>query len=523
MLDALNIHCEHRSINPGEFLTVLEQIEEVMKPDPPMATPTIFYENESNAVSSIESNASIPSYSSPNISTHSLSIKTEPFGYSNEAQLSATTFRSSQSSIGQRVISPVTEPVTHVQADAAQQFASYLEQQQAAALAQQFAAYMQQQQQAAFAQSVASYMQQQPQQQQEFALPPPFGFNRPPQQATFPPQFGGTRAPHEAAYRSHCAAPVAQQQAACSPKFASLLRPQHAAFQSQFAAPVPQPHGAFQSQFGAPVRVPTEVPFLSGAPNDSQLLFPMCSSWPPFGSPMSQPIGEWRPPYQAPMPQPIGEWRPPYQVLMPQPVASSCPTIWTPQLIGGSASQRHGTSSDSGCTSRSMCSKSTHSDSTMSNITGARGSIPQDIMTSLNEGTQLLLSLQEPHGNAENRGSNFSMYLTDVLLDRRPCKLIPLMREVLSRCGSTPNDQPQLRKAKCGNKLEHLVFICLLASELEHLWATTCYWAHDESLDNSMLTTVYIHPEFYKRSIDINANPKLKILPRKFIRVLFIL
>ena len=487
MLDSLNIYCEHRSTNPAEFLTVLEQIEEVMKPDPPMPTPNLFFENESNAVSYFGSNASLESYSSPNVSSHTHSIKTEASENSNEGQLCAPMLRHSQGSIGQNVISPVTQPVTQLQTDAAQQVASYIEQQQQAAFAQQVDAYMQQQQQqAAFAQSVASYMHQ----QKQFAVPPKFAVSIPPQQAAFPSQF---------------AAPVLQQQAA---------------FQSQFVAPVPVPIVFL----GTPV--PVGAPFLSGAQNDAPVPLPVCSSWPPFKAPMPQPVGAWCLPPRAPMPQPVGAWCSPPRSPMPQPVGSTCPPPWAPQHIRGSEYKRHGTSSDSGFTSTSMrtkASKSTPSNSNMSDISGASISIPQEIMNSLNEGTQLLLSLEEPPGNLENRGSNFSVYLTDALMDRRPCKLIQLMREVLTRCGSTKNDNPQLRKAKCGNKLEHLVFICLLASELEHLWATTCYWAHDESLDNSMLTSVYIHPEFYKRSIDINANPKLKILPLMFIRVFLML
>ena len=131
----------------------------------------------------------------------------------------------------------------------------------------------------------------------------------------------------------------------------------------------------------------------------------------------------------------------------------------------------------------------------------------------LTEGKKLLMRLNEAVAPEISRGSSYSMYLKDVLNDSRPIKLTSLMREILTHCECTKEENPQLRKAKCGSLLEHMVFICLVASELEHLWATTCYWAHDESIDNSMLTSVYIHPEFYKRSIDINANPKLKILP----------
>ena len=138
------------------------------------------------------------------------------------------------------------------------------------------------------------------------------------------------------------------------------------------------------------------------------------------------------------------------------------------------------------------------------------------------EGARLFSSLSLPPPPIDNRGSNYSMYVNDVLLSYRPCKLTDLMCEVLTRCGHTDNQIPNLRKAKCGTLLEHLVFICLLASEFEHLWATTCYWAHTESSENSMLTSVYIHPEFYKRSIDIRAQPKLKILPGINLLQLFI-
>ena len=57
--------------------------------------------------------------------------------------------------------------------------------------------------------------------------------------------------------------------------------------------------------------------------------------------------------------------------------------------------------------------------------------------------------------------------------------------------------------------LHYLIFLIIIASELEHLWKTTCYFAHDECLNNPQLITLYLHREFFKSSMEMNVRPNL--------------
>ena len=57
--------------------------------------------------------------------------------------------------------------------------------------------------------------------------------------------------------------------------------------------------------------------------------------------------------------------------------------------------------------------------------------------------------------------------------------------------------------------VHYLIFVTIIASELEHLWKTTCYFAHDECLNNPQLITVYLHREFFKSSLEMNVRQNL--------------
>ena len=130
----------------------------------------------------------------------------------------------------------------------------------------------------------------------------------------------------------------------------------------------------------------------------------------------------------------------------------------------------------------------------------------------------------EPSRKEYSRRDNVkkaSFYFKDLIHGYRPCTLTPYMLEIFNECELLTSSVPaqvidQMRqetasnrdlspvklRVKCGNNVQHLFFILVLASELDHLWGSASFRIHNNSTDNSLMSSLYLHREYYKLAID---------------------
>ena len=101
----------------------------------------------------------------------------------------------------------------------------------------------------------------------------------------------------------------------------------------------------------------------------------------------------------------------------------------------------------------------------------------------------------------------------------RPFFLCPLMRKIIEN--SIVRETPPTTNFKCANHNLHLVFICMLASELEALWSATSFFAHERSVNPNyrIIKTLYLHKEFYKTAMDIKTAPDVKLSLGNYIKL----
>lgn len=109
-------------------------------------------------------------------------------------------------------------------------------------------------------------------------------------------------------------------------------------------------------------------------------------------------------------------------------------------------------------------------------------------------------------------------YLKDLLGDRRPIRLQSRMQLQLLRCHpcqvdvGNKSDGKTIRMSECRSLSEHLIFICVMADEMEHVYASTCNFAHHQStVLNPILHTLYLQREFWKTAIAFDSDPRLCI------------
>lgn len=97
-----------------------------------------------------------------------------------------------------------------------------------------------------------------------------------------------------------------------------------------------------------------------------------------------------------------------------------------------------------------------------------------------------------------------SPFVLDALDGRRPFSMPSWMAAELSRTGT---ELPH--KTQCQTNGEHIIFICLLASELENLWSAMSNFIHNGIHQVSNLNTLYVHAEFYKRGMRLDADARI--------------
>lgn len=95
-----------------------------------------------------------------------------------------------------------------------------------------------------------------------------------------------------------------------------------------------------------------------------------------------------------------------------------------------------------------------------------------------------------------------SPYMTDVFLEKenpRPFNLPPLAHTILKSCGT------RNQTTVCETAEQHLLLICLVASELEMLWSTLSRRLHIAHIPSLRLRTFYMQPELFDVAVDIKA------------------
>lgn len=96
------------------------------------------------------------------------------------------------------------------------------------------------------------------------------------------------------------------------------------------------------------------------------------------------------------------------------------------------------------------------------------------------------------------------MFVRHVLDGERPCNLSQNLRSFLSQCHSVGNGF-----TTCHSDGQHLLFVMLLASELENLWSALSHFAHNAAPQIKELVTVYLNVEFYKQGIDYTSDGQI--------------
>lgn len=89
-----------------------------------------------------------------------------------------------------------------------------------------------------------------------------------------------------------------------------------------------------------------------------------------------------------------------------------------------------------------------------------------------------------------------SPFLQDCLTKQRPCNVPNGMGVQLSRCKRSKGE------TFCQTNAQHLLFICLIAYELENLWNSLSILAHQAAPQIKDLNTLYLHPEIYKLAME---------------------
>ena len=109
-------------------------------------------------------------------------------------------------------------------------------------------------------------------------------------------------------------------------------------------------------------------------------------------------------------------------------------------------------------------------------------------------------------------------YMLHAMEGIRPFFLCPLMLKIIEN--SIVRETPTTN-FKCANHNLHLVFICMLASELEALWSATSFFAHERSVNpnHRIIKTLYLHKEFYKTAMDIKTAPDVKLSLGNYIKL----
>ena len=112
----------------------------------------------------------------------------------------------------------------------------------------------------------------------------------------------------------------------------------------------------------------------------------------------------------------------------------------------------------------------------------------------------------------ETKFSNSNLYFHHLLNGKRPCFVMDKMREHLYQC-ETAKSSTNRHLIVGKNDIHYLIFLTFVSSELENLWKSTCYFAHDESLKNPQLLTLFLHREFFKTSMEYQSLANLDIHP----------
>ena len=104
-------------------------------------------------------------------------------------------------------------------------------------------------------------------------------------------------------------------------------------------------------------------------------------------------------------------------------------------------------------------------------------------------------------------------FLNDALNGKRTATFTEDMVSQIRECRSSTffHNSKTSNVTQCFFESQHLLFICILASELENVWFAMSYFAHYAAIQISQMQTLYLHSEFFKMGMEMGADKKFSI------------